>query len=47
MKRPKVNDRIIVRGIECRIIKVYAFGTLDAEALDGSGCWRVTGLGFL
>lgn len=44
---PKVGDHMTVHGVLCRIFKVRAAGTVDVEALDGSGrCWRVTGLMF-
>lgn len=46
MMKPKVGDLIVIRGIKCRIFKVRAAGTVDAEATDGSGrCFRVSGLG--
>lgn len=46
-QRPNIGDRIMVRGIECRIFKVHAFGTVDVETVDGSRAWRVSGLAFL
>lgn len=46
-QRPKVGAVVVVRGIECRVIKVYPFGTMDVEAVDGSRAYRVTGLGWL
>ena len=34
-----------VRGVWCRIIAIRPLGTIDVEAIDGSGrCWRVSGL---
>lgn len=44
---PKVGMTYIHRGKKCRIVKVRQAGTIDIEALDGSGAWRVTGLSFL
>lgn len=44
---PKVGDHMTVHGVLCRVFRVRPAGTLDVEALDGSGrCWRVTGLMF-
>lgn len=44
---PKVGDRIVVRGVECRVYRILPFGTMDVEAMDGSGRrWRVSGLAF-
>lgn len=41
---PRIGQACVVRGKECRIIAIRALGTVDVEALDGSGCWRVSGL---
>ncbi len=38
---------VTVYGVRCRIFKVHPFGTIDVEALDGSKCWRVSGLGWV
>lgn len=46
MSRPKVGDRVTVHGKACEVFKVYPYGTMDVVALDGSGAWRVTGLGW-
>lgn len=45
--KPKVGDETTVRGMRCRITKVWPFGTIDVVSLDGKHAWRVTGLGFL
>lgn len=46
-KKPNVGDVVVVRGVKCRITKVHKFGTIDVQAIDGSGAWRITGLSFL
>jgi hypothetical protein len=46
-ERPKKGQTMIVRGVVCRIVKVYPFGTVDVVSEDGHHAWRVTGLGFL
>jgi len=46
-ERPIIGQRCEVRGVPCQIIAVLPAGTVEVEALDGSGrCWRVSGLGF-
>lgn len=42
---PHIGDRVVVRGIECRIIAVHRFGTVDVQEIGGDRCWRVSGLG--
>lgn len=45
---PKIGDITRVYGVLCAIIAVRPLGTIDVEALDGSGrCWRVSGLPFV
>lgn len=45
MRAPKIGDLIDVRGIRCRIYALLPLGTIEAEAIDGSGrCYRVSGL---
>jgi hypothetical protein len=44
--KPELGMIVNVRGVKCRIVAVLPFGTIDVEALDGSGCWRVSGLSF-
>lgn len=46
MKKPKVGQLVTVRGVECRIVRVRAAGTLDVVSLDGSRAWRLSGLRF-
>ena len=46
--RPQVGQITRVYGVLCAIIAVRPLGTIDVEALDGSGrCWRVSGLPFV
>lgn len=33
-----------VRGVACKITKVWPFGTIDVVSLDGKSAYRVTGL---
>lgn len=34
-----------VRGVWCVVVRVRPLGTIDVEAIDGSGrAWRVSGL---
>jgi hypothetical protein len=44
--KPKVGQRMTVRGVECRITKIQSYGTVDVVSLDGKNAWRVTGLGW-
>lgn len=46
-KAPSVGQTYNVYGQTCRIVKVYDFGTMDVETLDGSRAYRVTGLPFI
>lgn len=40
----RVGDRVVVRGVECVVYAVVPAGTVEVEAVDGSGrCWRVSG----
>jgi hypothetical protein len=42
---PQLGNLVTIRGVACRIIAIRPFGTIDVEALDGSGrAWRVSGL---
>jgi hypothetical protein len=43
-KKLSIGDIITVYGQKCRIYRVYDFGTYDVETLDGTRCYRVTGL---
>ena len=45
--KPTIGSIVMVHGKRCRVFRVYSFGTMDVEALDGSGAWRVTGLRWL
>lgn len=45
--KPTIGMRYLHRGIMCRIHAVHPFGTMDVVALDGSGAWRVSGLGWV
>lgn len=44
--KPVVGQPIDVRGTPCKVTRVYACGTLECEAIHGSGFFRMTGLGF-
>ena len=44
VKKPKVGQRVVVRGVDCEIVKVRPFGTIDVVSLDGKYAWRVSGL---
>jgi hypothetical protein len=44
--KPKLGQLITVRGVQCRIVKIYPLGTLDCVSLDGLRSYRVTGLPF-
>jgi hypothetical protein len=46
-ERPTIGQQMTVRGITCRIVKVYTFGTVDVVSLCGRYAWRVTGLAFV
>lgn len=39
-----LGDIVIVRGLQCRIIAIRPFGTVDVESLDGRYVWRLSGL---
>jgi hypothetical protein len=43
----KVGQPMTVRGVACRVTKILPAGTVEVEAVDGSGAWRVSGLGVL
>jgi hypothetical protein len=44
--KPKLGQRITVRGVICTIVQVRAAGTIDVVSLDGKHAWRVSGLSF-
>lgn len=46
-QKPVVGQLTTIYGVDCRIVKIHPFGTMDVVSLDGSKSWRVTGLGFL
>lgn len=46
-KRPEIGQIIVVRDIECKIVKIHPFGTVDVESLDGKHNYRVSGLNFI
>jgi len=45
--KPVKGQLTTVRGVSCRIVRVWPFGTIDVVSLDGKHAWRVTGLSFL
>lgn len=48
MNSPHIGQTCQVYGVWCTIIAIHPFGTIDVEAMDGSGrYWRVSGLSFL
>lgn len=46
MNKPQIGMIYIHAGKRCKITKVRPHGTIDIQALDGSGSWRITGLWF-
>lgn len=44
--KPEVGMLMMVRGVQCRIVKVRPFGTVDVVSLCGAFSWRVSGLAF-
>jgi hypothetical protein len=48
MPQPTIGQHCKIYGVWCQIIAIHPFGTIDVEAIDGSGrWWRVSGLAFL
>ena len=45
-QKPTIGQIIQARGRECRIYKIYAFGTVDVECVKTGECFRITGLSF-
>lgn len=44
-RQSEVGQLVQVYGVWCRVETVRPFGTVDVEAVDGSGrWWRVSGL---
>lgn len=43
---PVVGQLVVVRGVQCRIVKVRPMGTIDVVSLCGQYAWRVSGLAF-
>ena len=41
---PQIGDILTVRGLLCRVYKVWPFGTVDVLTLDGNKAFRVSGL---
>lgn len=41
---PVIGQTMTVRGVKCKIKKIWPLGTLDVVSLDGNNAWRVTGL---
>ena len=44
--KPQIGMIIKVYGFDCRVFKIHALGTIEVERLDGSRCYRLSGLGF-
>ena len=44
--KPQIGQLVTVYGQQCRIIAIHDFGTIDVETLDGSRCYRLSGLAF-
>lgn len=44
--KPKLGMIVKVYGHDCRIIAIHAAGTIDVERIDGSRCYRLSGLAF-
>jgi hypothetical protein len=45
MGKPKVGDKVTVRGLPCQVVKIHPAGTVDVVAQDGRYL-RVSGLMF-
>jgi len=43
---PRLGMIVKVYGYDCRIIKIYSFGTIDVVRVDGSRAYRLSGLSF-
>lgn len=44
--KPKIGMLYTVYGIQCRIVVIHKYGTIDVTSLDGKKSWRVSGLPF-
>ena len=46
--KPKIGQIIKHSGLDCRIIAIHKFGTIDIQEVGGQErCWRMSGLNFL
>ena len=45
-KVPRVGQLVEVRGVKCRIFRVYPYGTIDCQEINGPRTYRLSGLGF-
>jgi len=46
--KPKIGQIIKYSGLNCRIIAIHKFGTIDIQEVGGQErCWRMSGLNFL
>ncbi len=39
-----IGQKIVVRGVVCRVFRIHPMGTVDVVSLDGLRAWRVSGL---
>ena len=44
--KPQIGQIVKVYGVDCRIVKIHPFGTIDVVRLDGSRAYRLSGLAF-
>lgn len=46
-KQPMIGQLMMVRGVQCKIVKILPFGTLDVVSICGQYAYRVSGLAFV
>lgn len=44
---PKIGEIVKVYNVDCKVTKVYPFGTMDVLSLDNKRVYRVTGLAWI
>lgn len=44
---PYIGQPVTIRGIECRIVNILPYGTVEVSSLDDRKHYRVSGLNLL
>lgn len=46
MNPPIIGQSVTVYGVQCTIVAIHSFGTIDVVECNGDRTWRLSGLAF-